>query len=74
MEILGNKMSFTAEEVETYGIDNDGTLTITLKEDLRANTALHWDEQEQEPEYDEEADAELPLTEQTREEVDTTKK
>lgn len=37
MEHLGNKVTFAADEIDTYGIGLDGALTITLKHDVRTD-------------------------------------
>jgi hypothetical protein len=37
MEHLGNKVTFAADEVDTYGVGLDGALTVTLKHDVRTD-------------------------------------
>lgn len=46
MEHLGNKVTFAADEVETYGVGLDGALTVTLKQDARTDTAYNPEDQD----------------------------
>jgi hypothetical protein len=45
MEHLGNKVTFRVDEIELYEVSLDGTLTITLKQDVRTDPAHNLEDQ-----------------------------